>query len=100
VWTVIRVAEELPERLKGLSQKRLLGSLLLGIACFFLVMSILDPIVQLGVQRVAWSAGLAVEVGFFVPAGAVLLWLSLRLRRSDTASLAVEPYSVGRASGE
>jgi hypothetical protein len=86
VWTVIRVAEELPERLKALSQKRLLGALLFGIACFFLVMSAVDPLVQLGVQRVAWSSGLAIEVGFFVPAGALLLWLSRRLRRSSSAA--------------
>jgi hypothetical protein len=83
VWTVIRVAEELPERLRAVSQRSLLGSLVFGIACFFLVMSALDPIVQLGVQKVAWSAGLAVEVGFFVPAGAALLWLSQRLRRGE-----------------
>lgn len=81
LWTVIRVAEELPRRLEAWSQRRLLGALLFGIACFFLVMSAVDPLVQLEVQRVAWSPGLAIEVGFFVPAGAVLLWLSKRLRR-------------------
>jgi hypothetical protein len=80
VWSVIRVAEGLPERLRALGQKRLLAGLLFGIACFFLVMSLVDPFVQLGVQHVAFSSGLAVEVGFFVPAGAVLLWLSRRLR--------------------
>lgn len=82
VWSVIRVAEVLPERLRALGQRRLLGGLLTGVACFFLVMSALDPLVQLGVQRVAWSPGLAVEVGFFVPAGVLLLWLSRRLRRA------------------
>jgi hypothetical protein len=43
-------------------------------------MSIIDPLVQLGVQRLAWSLGLAIEVGFFIPAGIVLLLLSCRLR--------------------
>jgi hypothetical protein len=81
VWSVICVAEVLPGRLHALGQRRLLGGLLTGVACFFLVMSALDPLVQLGVQRVAWSPGLAVEVGFFVPVGVLLLWLSRRLRR-------------------
>jgi len=81
LWTVIRVAEELPRRLEAWSQKRLLGALLFGVACFFLVMSAVDPIVQLEIQRVAWSPGLAIEVGFFVPAGALLMWVSKRLRR-------------------
>ncbi len=82
VWTVIRVAEELPRRVEEWSQKRLLGAILFGVACFFLVMSALDPLVQLGVQKVAFSTGLAIEVGFFVPAGALLFWVSARLRRS------------------
>jgi hypothetical protein len=90
LWSVIRIAEELPERAEALGQKRLLGSLLFGIACFFLVMSAVDPLVQLGVQRVAWSAGLAVEVGFFVPAGALLLWLSRRVRRSESPTMSGE----------
>jgi hypothetical protein len=81
LWTVIRVAEALPRRLEAWSQKRLLGALLFGVACFFLVMSAVDPLVQLEVQRVSWSPGLAIEVGFFVPAGALLLWLSRRLRQ-------------------
>jgi hypothetical protein len=79
VWSVVRIAEELPRRLEAWSQRRMLGALLFGVACFFLVMSALDPLVQLEVQRVAWSPGLAIEVGFFVPAGALLLWVSRRL---------------------
>lgn len=80
VWGLIRVAEELPERVRGIGRRRFLAGLLLGVACFFLVMSALDPLVQLEVQRVAWSTGLSIEVGFFVPAGALLLWLWRRLR--------------------
>jgi hypothetical protein len=83
VWTVIRIAEELPARVKALSRQRLLGSLLFGVACFFLVMSLVDPLVQLGVQRVAWSSGLAIEMGFFIPAGALLLWLSRRVQSAS-----------------
>jgi hypothetical protein len=83
VWTALRVAEELPARLRSLGRRRLLGGLLSGVACFFLGMSLLDPLLQLEVQRVAWSSGLAIEVGFFVPAGALLLWISRRLRKGS-----------------
>jgi hypothetical protein len=83
VWTVIRIAEELPARVKALSRQRLLGSLLFGVACLFMVMSLVDPLVQLGVQRVAWSSGLAIEMGFFIPAGALLLWLSRRVQSAS-----------------
>jgi hypothetical protein len=40
----------------------------------------MDPLVQLGVQRLPWSWGLTIEVGFFVPAAVVLMMLSRRLR--------------------
>jgi hypothetical protein len=43
-------------------------------------MSILDPVVQLGVRHLPWSAGLAIEIGFFIPAGIVLMVISRRLR--------------------
>ena len=58
----------------------MLGGVLFGVSLFFLVMSLLDPLVQLGVQRLPWSTGLAIEVGFFIPAGIVLMTLSRRLR--------------------
>ena len=80
MWTIIRLAGILPERVRRLTRSRMLGGLLFGISLFFLVMSILDPLVQLGVQRLAWSLGLAIEVGFFIPAGIVLMTLSRRLR--------------------
>jgi hypothetical protein len=79
VWTVIRAAGILPPWVRGLSRRRMLGSLLFAIAIFFLVMSILDPLVQLGVQRLPWSSGLSTEIGFFIPAGIVLVVLSRRL---------------------
>jgi hypothetical protein len=80
MWTIIRLAGILPERVRRLTRSRMLGGLLFGISLFFLVMSILDPLVQLGVQRLAWSLGLAIEVGFFIPVGIVLMLLSRRLR--------------------
>ncbi|HEY1268850.1 MAG TPA: hypothetical protein VGH16_16460 [Candidatus Binatia bacterium] len=79
VWTVIRAAGILPPWLRGLSRRRMLGGLLFAIAIFFLAMSIVDPLVQLGVQRLPWSSGLAIEIGFFIPAGIVLMVLSRRL---------------------
>jgi hypothetical protein len=80
MWTIIRLAEILPERVRGLTRRQMLGGVLFGISLFFLLMSIMDPLIQLGVQRLAWSLGLAIEVGFFIPAGIVLMMLSRRLR--------------------
>lgn len=79
-WTILRFAGVLPERVRGLTRRQMLGGLLFGVSLFLLVMSVLDPLVQLGVQRLAWSPGLAIEVGFFIPAGIALLTLSRRLR--------------------
>jgi hypothetical protein len=79
-WTILRFAGILPERVRELTRGQMLGGLLFGVSLFFLVMSVVDPLVQLGIQRMAWSSGLAIEVGFFVPAGIVLLGLSRRLR--------------------
>jgi hypothetical protein len=80
MWTIVRLAETLPERIRSLTRGQMLGGLLFGVSLFFLVMSILDPLVQLGVRRLPWSSGLAIEVGFFIPAGIVLMTLSRRLR--------------------
>ena len=80
MWTIIRLAGILPERVRRLTRSQMLGGLLFGVSLFFLVMSILDPLVQLGVQRLSWSSGLTIEVGFFISAGLVLMTLSRRLR--------------------
>jgi hypothetical protein len=80
MWATIRFAETLPERVRGVTRRRMLGSLLFGVSLFFLIMSITDPLIQLGFQHLAWSSGLAIEVGFFIPAGVVLMTLSRRLR--------------------
>ena len=80
MWTIIRLAESLPKRVRGLTRSQMLGGLLFGVSLFFLVMSVLDPLIQLGVQRLSWSSGLVIELGFFIPAGIVLMALSRRLR--------------------
>ncbi len=85
VWTALRIAGELPARLRTLSTRALLGKLLFGVSGFFLVMSALDPFLQLAVQHLAWSSGLAVEVFFFIPAGLFLGWLARRLRVASPA---------------
>jgi hypothetical protein len=64
-----------------MTRARVLRLLLHGVAGFFLVMAVVDPVVQLGFQQLEWSAGLVVEVAFFVPAGLALLLLA---RRIDT----------------
>jgi hypothetical protein len=79
-WTIIGHTGILPERIRGLTRRHMLRGLLFGISLFFLVLSIMDPMVQLGVQRLPWSAGLTIEVGFFIPAGIILMTLSRRLR--------------------
>lgn len=79
-WTIIGHTEILPERVRGLTRRHMLRGLLFGVSLFFLVLSIMDPMIQLGVQRLPWSAGLTIEVGFFIPAGIILMILSRRLR--------------------
>ena len=76
IWTALSVAERLPARLAGVTPKRMLKLLARGVACFFLVMAVLDPLLQIGAQHLGWSSGLLIEVGFFVPAGLALLVVS------------------------
>jgi len=73
IWTALSLGERLPQRLAGVTPRRMLQLLARGVAIFFLVMAVLDPVLQLGVQGLGWSGGLAIEVGFFVPAGIALL---------------------------
>jgi hypothetical protein len=80
MWMIIRLAETLPERIRSLTRSQMLKGLLFGVSLFFLVMSIMDPVVQLGVQHLPWSVGLSIEVGFFIPAAVVLMIFSRRLR--------------------
>ena len=80
MWAIIRCAGLLLARARGLSRRAMLRGLLAGVSLFFLGMSVVDPLVQLGVRRLAWSSGLAIEVGFFTVAGIVLLTVSRRFR--------------------
>ena len=86
LWGVVVLAEGLPTRVARLSRRQLLRGLTLGVSVFFLVMAVLDPLVQVGVQGLSWSTGLLIEVGFFVPAGILLFLLSRRLGRASGAS--------------
>ena len=76
IWTALSGAERLPARLAGVTPKRMLKLLARAVACFFLVMAVLDPLLQIGVQNLGWSRGLLIEVGFFVPVGFALLAVS------------------------
>src|SRR5262245_12148666 len=80
IWTVIRLAGILPRWVGCLTRRQMLRGLLFAVGLFFLVMSVLDPLVQIGVQRLPWSSGLAIELGFFIPAAIVLMIFSRRLR--------------------
>ena len=59
----------------------MLKGLMVAVGSFFLVMSVNDPLLQIVVQNLTWSSGLIIEMGFFIPAGLVLLYLSRRLGR-------------------
>ncbi len=80
LFSLVRVAEVLPARVARLGRRELLRGLAFGVSCFFLFMAVLDPLMQIVVQGMAWSSGLIIEIGFFVPAGIGLLLLSQRLR--------------------
>ena len=87
LWGVVVLAGAVPRWLAGLSRRELLRRLVRGVSVFFLVMAVIDPAIQIGVHGLGWSAGLIVEVAFFVPAGLVLLVLSHRMRpRSDAVT--------------
>ena len=100
LWGAVVLAESLPARVARMSRKTLLRRLTLGVSVFFLGMAVLDPLVQVGVQRLPWSTGLLIEVGFFVPAGLVLLVLSRRLRGASSASPASPASSAREAPAE
>ncbi len=82
LWSLVLVAEGLPARMAAISRRRLLRGLMFGIAVFFLVMAVLDPLFQIVIQKMSWSSGLIIEVGFFIPAGLGLMWLHRRLESS------------------
>lgn len=79
LYALVWFAETLPRRLAHVTRGALLRRLASGVAAFFLVMAVIDPVLQIGVQRLAWSRGLVIEVAFFVPAGLALLFAARRL---------------------
>lgn len=79
IWRLIRLGEGLPARVARVSPRQLAARLAWGVAVFFLVMAVVDPVLCVGVQGLPWSKGLFVEVGFFVPAGIALCALARRL---------------------
>ena len=82
LYGLLRVALALPGWVARLERRELLRGLVTALAAFFLVMAVVDPVVQVGVHGLPWSPGLLVEIGFFVPAGVGMLWARGRLRAS------------------
>ncbi len=80
-WHVVSLATWLPARAARSSPASMLKGLMVAVGSFFLVMSVIDPLLQIVVQNLTWSSGLIIEMGFFIPAGLVLLYLSRRLGR-------------------
>ena len=88
LFGLVVLAEALPARGARLGRRRLLRGLTLGVSVFFLIMAVLDPLVQIGVQGLDWSTGLVIEVAFFVPAGILLFVVSRRLAVSEPGAAA------------
>ncbi len=80
LWIIFARLDILPQRFRCLPRSQMLAGLLFGISVFLLVMSVLDPVAQVGLQSLPWSSELVIEVGFFIPSGCVLMMLSRRLR--------------------
>ena len=101
LYGLVWFAESLPRRLANVTGGALLRRLASGVAVFFLVMAVVDPLLQIGVQKLEWSSGLVVEVGFFVPAGLALAFVSSRLRdraRDDSSVASVARTPAGRST--
>jgi len=95
IWGLIRVGEELPARVAQMSPRRLAAWLARGVSVFFLVMAVVDPLLCVGVQKLPWTKGLFVEVGFFVPAGVALWALARRLSADATEDRRVAVLESG-----
>jgi hypothetical protein len=81
LWFGAVIAETVPRKVAAMSRMALLQKLLYGVAGFFLVMAVVDPVVQIAVQGLGWSTGLLIEVGFFIPAGIALFYVAQRMNR-------------------
>jgi hypothetical protein len=85
LYGAVTFAGELPGRAGRWTNRGLLGAVAAGVGGFFLVMAVLDPLLQIGWQGLSWSNGLSVEVAFFVPTGLALVVLARSLRRREEA---------------
>jgi len=85
LYGAVTLAGELPGLARQWTNRGLLGTLAAGVGGFFLVMALLDPLLQIGGQGIGWSSGLSVEVAFFVPAGLALVALARKLLRREQA---------------
>jgi hypothetical protein len=80
---VVKAAQAIPRWLAALEGVRFLRGLCLTFATGFLVMSVIDPLIQLGVHHLPWSTGLTIEICFYSAAGIFSLfaarqWFSAR----------------------
>lgn len=70
---VVKVAQALPRLAEG----RFLRLVLLAAGVAFSVMTVMDPLIQLGVHHLSWSSGLTVEL-FAYGSGAVASFVALK----------------------
>lgn len=93
LYGMVLGAHRLPEWSARISSQALLRGLLVGLTVFFLVMAVLDPVLQVAVQKLPWSPGLIIEMVFFIPAGLLTGWLAMRLRRANDSSASAQAAS-------
>ena len=79
LWLVVGAAQRLSGWSAAVSRTRLLRGATRALAGFFLVMAVLDPLIQLGGHRLRWTWGLVIEVAFFIPAGIASLLFARQL---------------------
>lgn len=82
LYALALAAEHAPRWIQNTDSRTLLRRLLTGLAAFFLIMAIMDPVVQVGIQKLPWSFGLIIEMVFFIPAGFATLYAARRLQEA------------------
>jgi uncharacterized protein len=98
IWGLIRYGEKLQMYTAGVSPRQLATGIARGLAVFFLVMAVLDPLLTVGVQGLPWSQGLFIEMGFFVPAGLALLALTSGRRLERAVPTGAEAAAIAQVS--
>lgn len=73
LMVVVKLAQAVPRLAEG----RFLRLVLLAAGVVFSVMTVMDPLIQLGVHHLAWSSGLTVEL-FAYGSGAVASFVALK----------------------